>query len=75
MASQSEPKRDSIVTKPDVEQIEASGRDAPSNEKDVKHKGTRKHEGKRELKEADEYEHLGYSYPTWRKWLVCSSPV
>lgn len=25
-----------------------------------------------ELKEADEYEHLGYSYPSWKKWLILS---
>ena len=23
-----------------------------------------------ELKEADEYEHLGYCYPTWKKWFI-----
>lgn len=25
-----------------------------------------------ELKEADEYEHLGYSFPTWKKWFILS---
>ncbi|KAL9616641.1 MAG: hypothetical protein Q9160_008497 [Pyrenula sp. 1 TL-2023] len=28
--------------------------------------------GKTELKEKDEYQHLGYSYPTWRKWFILS---
>ena len=26
--------------------------------------------GKRELKEADEYDKLGYSFPLWRKWMI-----
>ena len=29
-----------------------------------------KNGGKRELVEADVYELLGYSYPTWRKWQI-----
>lgn len=28
--------------------------------------------GRTELKERDEYQHLGYSYSTWKKWFILS---
>ena len=27
-------------------------------------------DGKIELKEEDNYDHLGFSFPTWKKWLI-----
>ncbi|TPX17824.1 uncharacterized protein E0L32_002925 [Thyridium curvatum] len=44
----------------------------PSGTATSEHKRTQLPDGKRELLEADEYHHLGYCYPTWKKWAILS---
>ncbi|KAK6078487.1 major facilitator superfamily transporter [Seiridium cupressi] len=55
---------------PEHDYIETSGPGISPNERATKEKKIHKPDNKKELKEADEYANLGYSYPTWKKWGI-----
>lgn len=58
------------VDKPEHEYIESAGPGLSPGERANNEKAIHKPGHKKELKEADEYANLGYSYPTWKKWFV-----
>jgi hypothetical protein len=58
------------ASKPEHEYIESAGPGISPGEKAADEKDIRRTDRKVELKEADEYANLGYSYPTWKKWFV-----
>ncbi|KAK9770453.1 putative Major facilitator superfamily domain-containing protein [Seiridium cardinale] len=55
---------------PEHDYIETSGPGISPNERATEEKKIDKPDHKKELKEADEYANLGYSYPTWKKWGI-----
>ncbi|KAI0016089.1 polyamine transporter 4 [Xylariomycetidae sp. FL0641] len=63
---------ESVGTKPEDNHIEhvSSGQATLAEGKSGSGPENPVTDGKRELLEADAYEHLGYSYPTWRKWMI-----
>ena len=42
----------------------------PSDDEKKAEPITTREDGKIELKEEDNYEHLGFSYPTYKKWAI-----
>ena len=67
-------KRDSTTAHPSEQHVEnastARNEGATLNSSAEKVPSNAVTGGKRELKEADAYEHLGYCYPTWKKWGI-----
>ncbi|KAI1862200.1 uncharacterized protein JN550_010356 [Neoarthrinium moseri] len=56
--------------KAEHEYIESAPPGGSPVEPNIGEKAAHRPGSKRELKETDEYAHLGYSYPTWRKWQI-----
>lgn len=48
----------------------SDGFSMPQNEKDYNFRGILHQNGKRELREKDAYYSLGYSFKTWKKWII-----
>jgi hypothetical protein len=72
MESESIQRKASEADKPEHDYIETAGPGISPGEKAADEKNIRLPGQKKELKEADEYANLGYSYPTWKKWCVPS---
>ncbi|KAI1338597.1 MFS general substrate transporter [Xylariaceae sp. FL0016] len=61
---------ESVGSKPDDQHIEQASHGDSAAEKSRPGPSKPATNGKRALIEADEYVHLGYSFPTWRKWMI-----
>lgn len=61
---------DSIDAKHERQHVEDPGREDLTGLENPDRPGVGHGVRKPELKAEDAYEHLGYSYPTWKKWLI-----
>lgn len=64
--------RDSIDPKPEQQHVEGASHEDLTGLEDPDRRGVGHGASRPELRGEDAYSHLGYAYPTWKKWFILS---
>lgn len=64
--------RDSIDPKPEQQHVEGVSHEDLTGLEDPDRRGVGHGASRPELRGEDAYSHLGYAYPTWKKWFILS---